>query len=224
MIAIVVEQMVAKRVVGKMAAGSLEPAAARSAMMPVGRMVTLEVLIARNKTMALVAVPLCWFSVSSSCMARMPKGVAALPRPRTLADMFRIMAPMAGCSAGTSGKRRTMRGRTVRAMMTSRPPASATFMSPRKRAMTPTSPMARVTALPADSTMARERTSMGDLSSAVAATQASSRTPATAKAISTRAKKTAFKAGLSRVGGGFRMDPPTHAGGIRLGKEARRRP
>ena len=137
-------------------------------MIPVGSRVTLEVLIARNSAMALVAVPLCGLSLSSSCMARMPNGVAALPRPSTLAEMLRIMAPMAGCSAGTSGNRRTMSGRTTRAMMTRSPPASATFMSPRKSAITPTRPMASVTAPPAASTTASDKTCMGDCASATA--------------------------------------------------------
>ena len=57
MIAIVVEHTVANRVVGRMPAGSAEPAEARSAMMPVGSSVTEDVLIARNSAMALVAVP-----------------------------------------------------------------------------------------------------------------------------------------------------------------------
>ena len=65
-------------------------------MTPVGSSVMEEVLIARNSAIALVAVPLCGFSLSSSCMARMPNGVAALPRPSTLAEKFMIMAPIAG--------------------------------------------------------------------------------------------------------------------------------
>ena len=56
MIARVVEQMVANSVVGTIAAGSAEPAAARRAMTPVGSSVTEEVLMARNSTMALLAV------------------------------------------------------------------------------------------------------------------------------------------------------------------------
>ena len=94
--ATVVEPMVASRVVGRMMAGSALPAAARRAMTPVGSRVTLEVLMARNRAMALVAVPGRSLRRFSSCMARMPKGVAALPRPRALAERFRIMAPMAG--------------------------------------------------------------------------------------------------------------------------------
>ncbi len=118
--------------------------------------------MAKNRAMALVAVPGCLFRLSSSCMARMPKGVAALPSPRALADRLRIMAPMAGWSAGTSGKSRTISGRIKRARMTSIPPASATFIRPRNRVITPTSPMASSTAPAEDSTMAVERASMGD--------------------------------------------------------------
>ena len=190
--ATVVEQMVANSVVGTMPAGSCDPAAALSAMMPVGSKVTLDVLMARNRAMALVAVPLFSLSLSSSCMARMPNGVAALPSPRTLADILRIMAPMAGCSGGTSGNRRCIKGRTRRAIMTSSPPASATFIKPKNSAMTPTRPMDRVTAASAVSTMVRASRSMGDLATASAATQVICRYPATRKAMRTMPKKMPF--------------------------------
>ena len=95
-IATEVEQTVANRVVGKMPAGSVDPAAARSAITPVGNNVTLDVLIARNSAIEFVAVPLQGLSLSSSCIARIPNGVAAFPRPSAFADIFRIMAPMAG--------------------------------------------------------------------------------------------------------------------------------
>ena len=49
--------MVANKVVGRMPAGSADPAAARNAMTPVGRIVTEDVLMARNSAMASVAVP-----------------------------------------------------------------------------------------------------------------------------------------------------------------------
>ena len=54
-------------------------------------------------------------------MALRPKGVAALPTPIMLAEMLRIIAPMAGESAGTSGKRRRMTGRSARAMEDNKP-------------------------------------------------------------------------------------------------------
>ena len=71
----------------------MEPAEARRAITPVGNRVTEDVLIARNMTIALVAVPLCGFSRSSSCIARMPKGVAALPSPSTLAGNVQDHGP-----------------------------------------------------------------------------------------------------------------------------------
>jgi hypothetical protein len=55
--AAIVEQHVANRVVGRMPAGSADPAAARSAITPVGNRVTLDVLMARKSTMGSVAVP-----------------------------------------------------------------------------------------------------------------------------------------------------------------------
>ena len=94
--AAIVETHVAKSVVGRMPAGSTEPAATRNPMTPLGSNVTAEVLMARNSAIALVAVPLTGFSLSSSCIARMPNGVAALPRPSAFAEKLRIMAPIAG--------------------------------------------------------------------------------------------------------------------------------
>ena len=81
----------------------------------------------------------------------MPNGVAAFPSPRALADIFMIMAPIAGCCGGTSGKAFTMSGRTSFAMIARRPPASATFIKPKNKAITPTRPRARVTELAAAS-------------------------------------------------------------------------
>jgi hypothetical protein len=130
-----VDTAVAINVVGKMAAGSLDSCRARRPMMPVGKSASPEVLMARKRIIAFVAVPFSLFSSLSSFMALRPKGVAALPRPRALAAMFITMAPMAGWSAGTSGKTRTRSGRMSRAMNFSPPASSTTFISPRKRAM-----------------------------------------------------------------------------------------
>ena len=196
-IAAMVEQMLANSVVGTIPAGSAEPAAARRLITLVGSRVMLEVLMARNSTMALVAVPLTGLSRSSSCMARIPKGVAALPRPSALAEMFMIIAPMAGCSGGTSGNSRVIKGRTSRAMVTSRPAASPTFMTPKNSAMTPIRPMASSTAFRAPSMTAVVRACIADGSPAEA-TPNSSRPAATAKAVATRAKKMPFKPGAGR--------------------------
>ena len=63
---------------------------------PDGRIASPAVLIARNRTMALLAVPFRPFSLSSSSMALIPNGVAALASPSMLLEMLRIMALIAG--------------------------------------------------------------------------------------------------------------------------------
>ncbi len=79
-----------------MAPGLLAPAEARTAIAPMGKMVTEEVLMAKNKHIALVAVPGSGFRRFSSFIALSPMGVAALPNPKALAAIFKIMADMAG--------------------------------------------------------------------------------------------------------------------------------
>ena len=130
-----VEQAVAISVVGKIAAGSALPWWARRPIIPVGSSARPDVLIARNRTIALVAVPFSLLSSLSSFIALRPKGVAALPRPSALAEMFITIAPIAGWSSGTSGKRRMRIGRIRRAIQRSPPASSTTFSSPRNRAM-----------------------------------------------------------------------------------------
>src|SRR5665647_2822563 len=69
-----------------------------------GIKVMQEVLRAMKVHMASDAS--CWtprLSCCNSCMAFIPKGVAALPKPNILALRFRIIAPMAGWSEGTLG-------------------------------------------------------------------------------------------------------------------------
>ena len=147
-----VEQRVATSAVPMMAVGWTEPAAARMATALAGMSWTELVLSARKVHIALVAVPGRGLSFSKSCMARSPSGVAALARPSMLADMFMIMDPIAGCSAGTSGKRRVMSGRRARAKACMSPDLSARRMMPSQRAMTPASGRAMVmTAVLADS-------------------------------------------------------------------------
>ena len=65
-------------------------------MTPVGSNAKPEVLIARKRIIALVAVPLLVFRRSSSIIAFRPKGVAAFPKPSRLEDIFKIIAPIAG--------------------------------------------------------------------------------------------------------------------------------
>lgn len=130
-----VDKPVAIKVVGKIAAGSALPLSARRPMIPVGNSARPLVLMARKSTIALVAVPFSALRVFNSFIALSPKGVAAFPRPRALAAMFMTIAPIAGWSGGTSGKRRTSTGRISRAMKRKPPASSTTFISPRKSAM-----------------------------------------------------------------------------------------
>jgi hypothetical protein len=91
-----VEQPVASNVVGKIAAGSTESKLDRNPMIPVGSRARPDVLIAKNRAMALVAVPLCGFRLFSSFIAFKPNGVAAFPKPNALAATFITIAPIAG--------------------------------------------------------------------------------------------------------------------------------
>src|SRR5262245_43400600 len=109
-----VAQAVAKSVVGNIAAGFCEPAAARTAMTPKGKSEIWLVLIAKDRHMASEATPRLRFNFCKCIMALIPKGVAAFPRPIILADMFMIMADMAGCSGGTSGNNFVMMGFNLR--------------------------------------------------------------------------------------------------------------
>jgi hypothetical protein len=97
--------------------------------MPVGSTATAAGLIARNRHIALVAVFFSSLSVWSSAIAFSPNGVAAFVRPTTFAARFITIAPIAGCSAGTSGNRRINTGGRSRAMKSS-PPASFTISEP----------------------------------------------------------------------------------------------
>ena len=120
--------------------GDSEPTEARSAMIPVGSSARFDVLMAKNSAMALVAVPGRGFSASSSIIALMPNGVAALPKPSMLEVILRIIMLMAGCSAGTSGKSQHITGRNPRANACRSPPSCRTRISPSQRAITPTRP------------------------------------------------------------------------------------
>ena len=92
-----VEQIVAISVGIQIAKGSAEPAAARTATVPVGgSSVMAEVLMARKSTIGFEATPFTGFSLSSSAMAFRPKGVAALPSPKMFEAKFITIALMAG--------------------------------------------------------------------------------------------------------------------------------
>ncbi len=99
-----------------MPVGSAESSEARIAIELVGRIANPAVLIARNRTIALVAVPFVVFRRSSSSIALIPNGVAAFPSPRKLQDTFMIIALIAGWSSGTPGNSRRVTGAIARAM------------------------------------------------------------------------------------------------------------
>ena len=90
------EQVVANKVGTTIDVGSLELAAARSAMVVVGIMVSPEEQRTRKVHMAVLASSDRLFSSCRASMALMPKGVAALPNPRMLAPMASSIAPIAG--------------------------------------------------------------------------------------------------------------------------------
>ena len=117
MIATLAAQSVASSAVPTIAVGRVDPDAARIAIAVAGINCTELVLIARNVHIALLATPGRGLSDSRSRIARKPSGVAAFPRPSMFADMFITIEPIAGCSAGTSGKSRHMTGRRPRAIL-----------------------------------------------------------------------------------------------------------
>ena len=143
-------EALANQVGKKIPLASADPRAARIPMMPDGKMARPAVLMARNSTIALVAVPIRLLYLFSSSIALIPNGVAALPRPRMLAEMFRTIALMAGLPVGTVGKSSRMTGLTAREMLAINPASEATRIKPRKNAMIPISPIARSTASRAD--------------------------------------------------------------------------
>ena len=124
-IATVAAHKVASSAVPTMAVGLVDPDAARMAIAVIGINCTELVLIARKVHIAFVATPGCGLSVSRSRIARKPRGVAALPRPSMFAAMFINIDPIAGCSAGTSGKSLVMTGRSARPMRCTNPARSA---------------------------------------------------------------------------------------------------
>jgi len=77
-------------------AGSALPADALNAIAVAGISVIPAVFIAKKVHIEFVAVPFSGFSLSSSSIALRPKGVAALPNPRKFAEIFIIIAPIAG--------------------------------------------------------------------------------------------------------------------------------
>ena len=131
----------------QIARGICDPAAKRIAAVPVGGISTIDAeLIARNSAIALVATPGWGLRRSSSTMALMPNGVAALPSPSMLDERFITIAPIAGWSGGTSGKKRRRIGCSTRTITRSRPASAAMRTKPRNKIIAPTRPIRSSTA------------------------------------------------------------------------------
>jgi len=94
------------------------------------------------------------FSVCRSCMALMPMGVAALPRPKKFASRFRLMDVIAGWSPGMSLKSRLIRGRNAWAIWWISPESSMTLAMPSHRETIPRRKIDISTAALAPSNMA----------------------------------------------------------------------
>jgi hypothetical protein len=95
-IAAVVDMIVAINVVPTISAGLIELKFIRMAIRVVGIRVILDVFNASSVHIAVLALSLSGLSFCSSCMALMPIGVAALPRPRMFALILDMMYPSAG--------------------------------------------------------------------------------------------------------------------------------
>ncbi len=76
--------------------GCAAPCSARYKNTAIGNNVTEDVLSTKNKICELVNVSFTGASVCMSCIALIPNGVAALSKPRILADIFMVMLPNAG--------------------------------------------------------------------------------------------------------------------------------
>jgi hypothetical protein len=95
-IAAVVEMIVAIKVVPTISAGLRELKFIRMAIKVAGIKVTLDVFSASSVHIAVLAFSLSGLSFCSSCMALMPIGVAALPKPRMFALILDMIYPNAG--------------------------------------------------------------------------------------------------------------------------------
>lgn len=115
--------------------GALEPAAALIEITVVGKKVTEEVL--NIASIAIDGEILCGvlFSLSSSCIALTPIGVAALPIPRTFALKFAVIASQAFFEA--SGNSLFIIGENAVSTICKRPASSPIFNIPVQKHIIP---------------------------------------------------------------------------------------
>ena len=119
--------------------GERAPCTARMLIAVVGTNCRLAVFTARKVTIELLATVGRGLSFCKRAIARRPSGVAALLRPSIFADMFNTIAPIAGCSGGTSGNSRRITGFSARASTCTSPARSARRIIPIQIAISPTS-------------------------------------------------------------------------------------
>ena len=115
-------------------------------------------LIIRKVHISLLAIPFGrtvpgsrWLRLSSSnlpssSMARSPAGVAAQPRPRTLAIILVVMCSSAGCPVGSLGNKKRMIGRIFLEAPLMIPAFVAISIRPTQKDMTPIIVMHKVMA------------------------------------------------------------------------------
>lgn len=134
------------KVAPTISAGLTEPAADRRAMIVAGTKVNPVVHRARSVHIAGEAVSLFGLSFCSSCMALMPKGVTALPKPSMLALTVMTIAPIAGWLRGTLENKTRITGLSSRAKKRTIPACSAIFKTPSHKHITPINLKASATA------------------------------------------------------------------------------
>lgn len=102
------------QVAGRMSSGAAEPACMRSIAVVAGMSWIEAVLTTTNIAISFVAAPSARCSLAISHIARMPSGVAALPRPRKFAMRFMVMAFTASPLGRRPLKRRFVTGASRR--------------------------------------------------------------------------------------------------------------
>ena len=110
---------------------------ARCAMMDSGIKVKPEVCKTKNMICGSLASSLLGFRVCKLSMALRPKGVAALSKPKKLAEKFITRWPAAGWLRGTCGKMREKNGPITLATNSMAPAFSPILSKPSHNVITP---------------------------------------------------------------------------------------
>ncbi len=151
-----------------MSNGLTEPAARRRAISVVGMRETDDVFSTANVTMSSLASSEQPFGSDSFSIAFMPRGVAALPRPRRFALMFAAISSVPMLLLQASGKSSFMSGDMSFASSRHAPHFEYTSIIPHQSAVSPRSDIERETAFEAPSIIAEARASIFPMASAKA--------------------------------------------------------